>query len=120
MTHELSLNEIKKEWHGTLKGYLIGFAACLLLTGVSFLLVITKTMSGQTLIHTIVALALVQAVVQLVLFLHVGQEPAPRWETLVFSFMLMVLLILAGGSLWIMHDLNERVMPNMQMEISHD
>lgn len=120
MTHELSLKEIKKEWHGTLKGYLIGFAACLLLTGASFLLVITQTLSGQVLIHTIVTLALVQAVVQLVLFLHVGQEPKPRWETMVFFFMVMVLLILAGGSLWIMNDLNERVMSNMKMEMPHD
>ena len=32
----------------------------------------------------IVALALLQAIVQLLFFLHVGQEAKPRWETLVF------------------------------------
>ena len=32
MHDDLSLEEIKKEWHGTLKSYVIGFIASLLLT----------------------------------------------------------------------------------------
>lgn len=120
MTHELSLNEIKKEYHGTLKAYLIGFAASLVLTTISFVLVITQVLSGYYLIHTIVGLALVQAILQLRFFLHVGQEAKPRWESLVFYFMVLILLIVALGSLWIMHDLNERVMLDMPKAMTHD
>jgi cytochrome o ubiquinol oxidase operon protein cyoD len=118
--HELSLKQIKKEWHGTLKSYLIGLIASLLLTAISFLLVITKAVTGKILVYSIVSLALIQAIFQLIFFLHVGQEAKPRWETLVFFFMILVLLIVALGSLWIMHDLDERVMSHMMMEMHHD
>lgn len=120
MTHELSLNEIKKEWHGTLKSYLIGFTGSLLLTALSFSLVAFKLIAGQFLIYTIVGLALAQAILQLIYFMHLGQEDRPQWESITFYFMVIVLLIIAVGSLWIMHDLNERVMSNMSMEMVHD
>lgn len=113
MDYDLTLKEIKKEWHGTLKAYIIGFTASLLLTVISFLLVATRLLSDQHLIYVIVFLALAQAVIQLIFFLHLGQEAKPRWETVVFCFMVVVLLIIAIGSLWIMHDLNERVMAGM-------
>lgn len=115
MHEELSLKEIQKEWHGTLKSYAIGFISSIVLTAASFALVITNFFSGQLLVHTIVGLALIQAIIQLLFFLHVGQEAKPRWETLVFYFMVLVLLIIAIGSLWIMYDLDDRVMSGMVM-----
>ena len=36
MEHDLTLIEMKKEWHGTLKSYAIGFIASLILTSISF------------------------------------------------------------------------------------
>jgi cytochrome o ubiquinol oxidase subunit IV len=116
MSEQLSLKEIKREYHGTLKSYLIGFIVSLLLTATSFLLVISKQLSGSNLVYTIVSLALTQAIFQLVFFLHIGQEAKPRWETLAFFFMVLVLFIVAFGSLWIMHDLDDRVMSNIKME----
>ncbi len=116
MSDHLSLKETMKEWHGTVRAYLIGFSASLVLTGSAFFIVIAKLLSGPILVYTLVGLALVQAIIQLLFFLHVGQEAKPRWETVVFGFMVMVLLILALGSLWIMNDLNDRVMSNMRME----
>lgn len=116
MHHDLSLREIQKEWHGTLKDYAIGFVSCILLTIVSFSLVVSGVLSGPSLVYSLIALALIQAIVQLLFFLHLGQEAKPRWETLIFYFMLLVLLIIAIGSLWIMSDLNDRVMGMM----SHD
>lgn len=110
---EPNLKEIQKEWHGTLKAYLIGFFGSLVLTLISFSLVITKALSGYTLICTLVGLALVQAIIQLLYFLHLGEEAKPRWETFVFWFMVLVLLIVVLGTLWIMFDLNNRVMGGM-------
>ena len=117
MTTDLSLREIKKEWHGTLKAYVIGFFASLLLTSLSFFIAIVKPFSEQHLIYALVSLAMAQAIVQLLFFLHLGQEAKPRWETLVFYFMVLVLLIIVIGSLWIMYDLNDRVMSSM---VAHD
>jgi cytochrome o ubiquinol oxidase operon protein cyoD len=117
MSHDLSLKEIKKEWHGTLKSYVIGFIASLLLTVLSFSLVITKLVSERTLVYTIIGLAIAQAIVQLLFFLHVGQEEAkPRWASIIFCFTVLILLIVVIGSLWVMHDLNSRMMGDM----SHD
>ena len=113
MESELSLSEMKKEWHGSLKDYAIGFIASLILTSLSFSLVVFKLLSGNDLLHAIVALALIQAVVQLIFFLHVGQEAKPKWETAIFLLMFVILLIIAIGSLWIMYDLNARMMPDM-------
>jgi len=113
MSSELSLNEIKKEWHGTFKAYMIGFFSSLFLTGLSFFLVIERLFSEQNLMYVILALAIVQAIVQLLFFLHVGQEAKPRWESVVFGFTVLILLIVAIGSIWVMHDLKERVMPEM-------
>lgn len=113
LSSEPSLKEIKKEYHGTYRAYAIGFIGSLVLTAVSFFLVISKLFSGPFLICSLIALALVQAVIQLLFFLHVGKEAKPRWETLVFIFMVVILLIVALGSLWIMYDLDDRVMMGM-------
>jgi cytochrome o ubiquinol oxidase operon protein cyoD len=123
MNIDLSLQEIKKEWHGSLKSYAIGFIVSLLLTSASFLLVVFKALSGKSLVYTLIALALGQAICQLLYFLHLGQEDKPRWESVVFYFMLLILLIIVAGSLWIMDDLNDRVMTDMSgmtMEMNHD
>ena len=113
MTHDLSLREIQKEWHGTLKSYVIGFLASFLLTAVSFFLVSIRLLPPQSLIYTIIGLAITQGIVQLLFFLHIGQEAKPRWETLALCFAVLILLIIVIGSLWIMHDLNGRMMPDM-------
>lgn len=108
--HELNLSEVKKEWHGTLKSYFVGFFGSLILTLCSFYLVASGVLTGNALIYTIVVFALVQAVIQLLFFLHLGKEAHPRFETLIFCFMLFILLIIVILSLWIMHDLDVRVM----------
>jgi cytochrome o ubiquinol oxidase subunit IV len=113
MSHDLSLKEIKEEYHGTLKSYLIGFTASLLLTAISFTLVYTKVFSAQVTAYVIIGLALTQAIFQLLFFLHVGQEAKPRWESLALSFTVIILLAVVVGSLWVMNDLNMRMMPNM-------
>lgn len=112
MSSELSLKQIKKEWHGSFRAYMIGFFASLFLTIVSFALVATKLLSTQLIVLIITGLALTQAILQVLFFLHVGQEARPRWETLVFFFMILVLVIVVLGTLWIMYDLDVRVMMN--------
>lgn len=116
MSDELSLQEVQAEWHGTGRAYLIGFLASLLWTALSFSLVVMQWLSGPLLVYTLIGLALTQAIFQLLFFLHVGQEAKPRWETLVFYFMVLILIVIAVGSLWIMSDLNDRVMSNMNMQ----
>lgn len=120
MSHDISLKEMQREWHGTLKAYVIGFVLCVGLTGVAFYLATSDVLQGLQLIYTLITLAIAQSFVQVRFFLHLGQEAKPRWETVSFLFMVHFLLILAIGSLWIMHDLNQRMMPNMSEMMIHD
>lgn len=117
-----NLKDIQKEWHGTLKSYAIGFLSSLLLTAISFGLVVSGQLQAATLTYTLIVLAVVQAIIQLLYFLHVGQEEArPRWATITFCFTVLILLAFVIGSLWVMNDLNSRMMPeNMKMEMPHD
>jgi cytochrome o ubiquinol oxidase operon protein cyoD len=113
MSEERSLKQIQRDWPQTLRLYVIGFVGSLLLTGISFSLAAFELFPTKVLIAVLIFLALAQAYVQLVFFMHLGKEEKPRWMMLVFYFMILVVLIVALGSLWIIGDLNHRVMPEM-------
>lgn len=106
---------IKKEWHGSFKAYLIGFIISLVLTLLAFTFVYTEVFSGNTMLFILSGLGLIQAIFQVFYFLHLGKEEAPKWETMIFLFMVMVLLVIVLGSLWIMFDLDKRVMGDMML-----
>lgn len=88
-----------------IKTYVIGFILSLALTLCAYLMVANHTLKSG-LLGAVVVLAILQLFIQLIFFLHLGQESKPRWNLTVFGFMLIVLLILVGGSLWIMTHLN--------------
>ena len=113
MSEDRSLKEVQKGWPQTLRLYIIGFFGSLFLTAVSFSLAALKLFSIKILIAILGILALTQAIVQLLYFMHLGKEDHPRWMTLVFWFMVLVILIFVLCSLWIISDLNTRVMPDM-------
>ena len=96
---------------GTLRTYVIGFVASIVLTLGAYLLVAHHLLSRRLLIAAVIGLALVQFLVQLLFFLHLGRESKPRWKLMVALFMVMVVLILVFGSLWIMTNLNYRMSP---------
>lgn len=91
---------------GSIKSYTIGFVISIVLTLTAYIVVTNHWFSKQIIIYSIMGLAAVQLVVQLVFFLHLGRESKPRWNLAAFAFMLAVLLILVIGSLWIMNNLN--------------
>jgi cytochrome o ubiquinol oxidase operon protein cyoD len=82
----------------------------LLLTLLAYLLVTKDVVDGWVVIPAIVVLAVVQFVVQLVFFLHLGRETKPRWNLMAFLFMLLVVFIVVVGSLWIMANLDYNMM----------
>ena len=97
--------------NATLKSYITGFIWSLGLTLIAYALVIHHSFSSRILIAAVVGLALVQFLLQLVYFLHLGRETKPRWKLFVFLFMVMVVAILVFGSLWIKNNLNYRMTP---------
>ncbi len=89
-----------------MKKYVIGYLVSLYLTVTAYLIVTKHLFNGWVVVLFIVGLALVQLTVQLIFFLHLGQENRPRWNLVAFLCMLNVVLILVFGSLWIMANLN--------------
>ena len=91
-----------------LSSYIVGFISSIALTLFAYLAVTQQAYSRDGLIGLVTGLALIQFMVQLLFFLHLGRETRPRWKLSVFFFMLAVVLILVFGSLWIMTNLNVR------------
>ncbi len=87
----------------SLSSYVIGFGLSILLTLGAFWI---APGLGKFATLAVVAAALMQLMVQLIFFLHLGREPKPHWNLKLFSFTLLITGILIGGTLWIMRDLS--------------
>lgn len=100
---------------GTKRAYIIGFVLSVILTSIAFMLVKVHVdhdhayPSDNFMMAVLPVLAVVQLFVQLVFFLHVGRESKPRWNAWALSFAFTVVIILVVGSLWIMSNLNYRM-----------
>ncbi|MEO7904897.1 MAG: cytochrome o ubiquinol oxidase subunit IV [Candidatus Saccharimonadales bacterium] len=99
--------------------YSAGFIGSLVLTLTAYYLVTSSTFTGMTVATIIVGLALIQCAVQLVFFLHLGQESRPRWRLITMFAMLAIFIVIIFGSIWVMYDLNGRMMPTEQEMIKY-
>lgn len=95
----------------TIHTYITGFLLSLILTLVAYAFVQAHhgqhiALSNHFVIFTIAGLAIVQLVVQLYFFLHLGRDKRPHWNVSVFAFALGVIGIIVGGSIWIMTNLD--------------
>lgn len=97
--------------------YLVGFLLSILLTLAAYFLVLEKIFEPRVLVFVIIGFGIVQMFIQLLFFLHLGQESKPYWNSQLFLFMLAILAIVVIGSLWIMHHLSYNVMPTMETEL---
>lgn len=90
--------------------YLIGAVVATILTFVSYFTVTHQWLMGTVTIATsLLVLAVVQMIAQLVFFLHLDHEAKPRWRTTSFVFTFTMLMVVVVGSLWIMMHLNYRM-----------
>lgn len=96
---------------GTFASYLSGFILSLVFTLAAYFSAVHHIFSSLGLTVLLLALAIVQFVIQLFFFLHVGRETKPRWKLLTLFFMIVVALIVVIGSIWIMYNLNYRMSP---------
>lgn len=108
---------------GTLKRYTSGFVLSLLLTFAALYLteahIYHGWLSKPVILGFIVSLALVQLGVQLVYFLHLNRESKPHWNLTVLVFALMIVVVVVGGSIWIMYNLNYHMTTTQQQNYMH-
>jgi len=93
-----------------LGSYLTGFFLALVLTGISFALVVFDVLPRSTDLVVIAVAAVAQILVHLRYFLHLGLTTTPRENLVVLLFAGVLIFIMIGGSLWIMFDLRDRMM----------
>ncbi len=89
--------------------YLIGAGLSLLLTALAFAAVLMGP-GRATALWIIGAAAVAQIVVQLRWFLHIDLSRQKREDLQLILFSLLLLGIMAGGTIWILANLSQRMM----------
>lgn len=93
-----------------LKGYTIGLGLAALLTTISFGLPATGLVWGPVVSAALIVFAIAQMGVHLVFFLHLTTGPDNTNNVMALAFGCLIVLLLIGGSLWIMSHLDQNMM----------
>lgn len=98
------------ESHGSFGGYISGFVLAVVLTVVSFGLVMSDAMDPGTTMIAIAVLALVQMVVHMVFFLHLNGSSGQGWNVLALCYTVLAAAFLVFGTIWVMHNVGMNMM----------
>jgi cytochrome o ubiquinol oxidase subunit IV len=90
--------------------YFMGFGLALILTIVPFGLVDLKLLPKVPTLAVIAVLAATQMIVHLRYFLHVEISPSGRDNLFSLVFAAVIIFIMAGGTVWIIFNLQYRMM----------
>lgn len=100
--------------HGTYRSYAIGFILSVILTAIPFGLVMMGGLESRLLTAGIViGSAAFQVLVHMVYFLHMNGRSDEGWTMMALIFTVVVVVIILAGSLWVMHNMNANMMPQM-------
>jgi cytochrome o ubiquinol oxidase operon protein cyoD len=98
-----------------LLGYVVGLALALLFTATSFFIAGTDLVWQPSIPVAIVVLAIAQMGVHLVFFLHITTGADNTNNVMALAFGVLIVVLLIGGSLWIMANLNHNMLPMDQI-----
>jgi cytochrome o ubiquinol oxidase operon protein cyoD len=96
-------------------GYVVGQVLAVLLTAASFFVASTDLVWQPSIPIAIVVLAIAQMGIHLVFFLHIGTGPDSTNNVMALAFGILIVLLVIGGSVWIMDHLNGNMMPMDQL-----
>lgn len=91
------------------RSYLIGTVLSVLLTAVAFATIPLNLPRGATM-WLIGISAVLQVIMQLRFFLHIDLSRQKREDLQLILFSLLLLIIMAGGTIWILTNLSQRMM----------
>jgi len=95
----------------TLGIYVLGFALCIILTLIPFGAVMHPELTAIPTLTIIYVSAILQFLVQVICFLRLNySSKQARMNTLSFILSIFILFVIVAGSLWIMWNLNYRMM----------
>jgi len=96
-------------------GYVVGLGLALLLTAVSFFVAGTDLVWQPSIPVAIIVLAIAQMGVHLVFFLHITTGADNTNNVLALAFGILIVVLVIGGTLWIMANLNHNMLPMDQL-----
>lgn len=96
-------------------GYVVGLGLALLLTATSFFVAGTNLVWQPSIPVAVVVLAIAQMGIHIVFFLHITTGPDNTNNVMALFFGILIVVLVIGGSLWIMSNLNHNMMPINQI-----
>ena len=102
--------------------YTTGLVLAVVLTATSFWVANTSLLWGPGVPLGLVVLAIAQMGVHLVFFLHITTGPDNTNNVLALAFGILIVFLVIAGSLWIMTNLNDNMMPSpepMDLHMQH-
>lgn len=88
--------------------YVVGYVLSIIATVMAYLIVVNHVWPIQSLLYIILGIAVVQLVIQVVFFLHIGR--GSHWKLITFLFAILTVLIIVIGTIWIMNNLSYNMM----------
>lgn len=99
-------------WTVSTKPGIIGLVLSALLTLAAYRIVTYYHLTNMALVYTVFSLGIIQALLQFVFFMNLGLEDRPYWQMITFLFTALIIIIVVGGTMWIMSNLNYNLMPS--------
>jgi cytochrome o ubiquinol oxidase operon protein cyoD len=99
--------------------YTIGLALAVILTATSFWVANTSLLWLPGISLGLTVLAIAQMGIHLVFFLHITTGPDNTNNVLALAFGVLVVTLVVVGSLWIMSNLNDNMMPPAELMNLH-
>lgn len=105
--YQMNTENQPKRLKAKLSTYITGFILSIICTLIAFSVVQTHAFAPQALYLSVVALGVLQLVIQIFCFLRLNTSAEEgRWNLVTLLFTLIVVAIVVTGSLWIMYNLN--------------
>jgi cytochrome o ubiquinol oxidase operon protein cyoD len=95
--------------------YTVGLLGAVILTATSFWAANTSMLWGPGVALGLAVLAIAQMGVHLVFFLHITTGPDNTNNVLALAFGILIVSLVVIGSLWIMANLNDAMMPPAEL-----
>jgi len=96
-------------------GYVVGLGLAIFLTATSFFIAGTDLVWQPSIPIALVVLAIAQMGVHLVFFLHITTGDDNTNNVLALAFGVLIVVLVIGGSLWIMANLNHNMLQMDQL-----
>jgi cytochrome o ubiquinol oxidase subunit IV len=111
--------EVEERTRSDVGIYTIGLALAVILTATSFWVANTSLLWAPGIPLGLAVLAIAQMGVHLVFFLHITTGPDNTNNVLALAFGVLIVTLIVAGSLWIMTNLNDNMMPPAELMNMH-